>query len=1225
MNNFLEKVKKKRKIILIPMLIAVLIASTSTYTTVENDAVYKEGKLSNTPYAVQQYISNVNIDGDGNIVAGKTAKELWDEMKKNGSRVNKYLKNPEELQRLINAQRITDYLDTRENPDEKIDWDAINKDVNSKAIQGIVKLKRAKSDGSILTMTYVDPETFQSYINNYNSSGTEEAKQKALKHFTLERGYKSSSSFGTGESITAGTEINIPSGLGSAHTYMGWQMITATTSTQYKLREQAGMNFDQEGFGRINGRYVIACTTTFGDVGDYIDFYQEDGSVLQCIIGDIKNQNDPGCTEWGHENGQVIVEFVVDKSSWYNCNHPNPGQQGFHEEWNKTLTKAINGGSYFDNPNFGSDSISSNGSSTGGSSNSTSGSNVMKWPTDGTTITSTFGYRNAPTAGASTNHGAIDIAVPSGTNVYAAEAGTVTTAGYSSSGGNWVWIDHGNGYITKYLHNSVLKVSEGDKVEKGQVIALSGSTGISTGPHVHFQVEYNGEKVDPLSFKYDNNMGDGTGGIGADTSTVSTTNTFYAKVATWNEITTTVTSNDDAIEQKNTTVYNMTTTKIDYQQFISGYRMPFQYLWALLVTSQEKGFAFDLAELVYNSEIEITVHDNLSINTNVTTDSYTRQTKTVTDNVRVRVQYSDTSQRYDNWDTQHEHPYEATTTGELIKTGGPFEAESEQQYTTVTTIVTKTNTLDVKLTKANVWIVNYSQEFKLQTPDPVVTPTSTRQYDDEAYPEEPNSTDNNDSAGLAEGFRQSVLSEYSSGHTTATATIESLTSKYYKRIINRTVSIDNTLQNTKYIAEPAVVKEKTDKKSDEPNFVTVLIKHKTAKGKIISGRKILYDILEKCPDTKDMVDLTKYLLYKTTGKDYGVTEFDFSIYDPANFQSLTDQYGGSSNIEGVPGQIFDFLLSKGVPAPGAAAIVANIENESSFDPKATNGTHTGLCQWSNNSRFVKLKEYANSKGKDWSDVETQLEFLWSELESSYKEVKDVMMNSTTEADLEYATWYWGRHFEVYFIGSYNSTRNLSEQKERFTDAQKWYNEWKEKHTGGGSVNVQVGEAARIQGDDARIQWLYDGNGVPQSKEENDKYLETFPVEYLDMNGSQQTMNVTMHKKLKTEIQAIFKEMVSAGFKVIGGDISYRDWGSDGGYRGKFYYSAHTYGHAFDVNPEQNYYINSSGTTVGSHYSPGSDPYSVTQDIINIWKQHGFYWGGDWTSLKDYMHFSYFNH
>ena len=183
----------------------------------------------------------------------------------------------------------------------------------------------------------------------------------------------------------------------------------------------------------------------------------------------------------------------------------------------------------------------------------------------------------------------------------------------------------------------------------------------------------------------------------------------------------------------------------------------------------------------------------------------------------------------------------------------------------------------------------------------------------------------------------------------------------------------------------------------------------------------------------------------------------------------------------------------------------------------------------------------------------------------------------------------------------------------------------EKHTGGGSVNVQVGEAARIQGDDARIQWLYDGNGVPQSKEENDKYLETFPVEYLDMNGSQQTMNVTMHKKLKTEIQAIFKEMVSAGFKVIGGDISYRDWGSDGGYRGKFYYSAHTYGHAFDVNPEQNYYINSSGTTVGSHYSPGSDPYSVTQDIINIWKQHGFYWGGDWTSLKDYMHFSYFNH
>lgn len=174
-------------------------------------------------------------------------------------------------------------------------------------------------------------------------------------------------------------------------------------------------------------------------------------------------------------------------------------------------------------------------------------------------------------------------------------------------------------------------------------------------------------------------------------------------------------------------------------------------------------------------------------------------------------------------------------------------------------------------------------------------------------------------------------------------------------------------------------------------------------------------------------------------------------------------------------------------------------------------------------------------------------------------------------------------------------------------------------------NVSVGEAAKIEGEEARIEWLYDGNGVPKSEEENNKYLEKFEVEFLNKDGVRDTMTVTMHKKLKTEVQAIFKEMADAGFKIIGGDISYRTWGSDAGFKGTFPQSAHTYGHAFDVNPNENYCIYGDGSIVGSFYKPGENEYSVTEEIINIWKKHGFYWGGDWTSLKDYMHFSYFNH
>lgn len=129
---------------------------------------------------------------------------------------------------------------------------------------------------------------------------------------------------------------------------MGWQLITSKTSVQYKLKSQAGQNFDSEGFGIINGRYVVACTTTYGSVGDYIDVYQSNGNVLKCIIGDIKNQNDAGCNKWGHLSGKCVIEFVVDKSKWYNPKHANPGTSSCHPEWGaKTITKIVNLGSYF--------------------------------------------------------------------------------------------------------------------------------------------------------------------------------------------------------------------------------------------------------------------------------------------------------------------------------------------------------------------------------------------------------------------------------------------------------------------------------------------------------------------------------------------------------------------------------------------------------------------------------------------------------------------------------------------------------------------------------------------------------------------------------------------------------------------------------------------------------------------------------------------------------------
>lgn len=117
----------------------------------------------------------------------------------------------------------------------------------------------------------------------------------------------------------------------------------------------------------------------------------------------------------------------------------------------------------------------------------------LQWPVSGP-LTSPFGMRWGRL------HPGIDIGVPSGTPVHAAAAGTVIYAGWESGYGNFVVIDHGGGIATAYGHNTSLAVAVGEHVEQGQVIAYSGSTGFSTGPHVHFEVRVDGNPVDPLGY-----------------------------------------------------------------------------------------------------------------------------------------------------------------------------------------------------------------------------------------------------------------------------------------------------------------------------------------------------------------------------------------------------------------------------------------------------------------------------------------------------------------------------------------------------------------------------------------------------------------------------------------------------------------------------------------------------------------------------------------------------
>lgn len=121
------------------------------------------------------------------------------------------------------------------------------------------------------------------------------------------------------------------------------------------------------------------------------------------------------------------------------------------------------------------------------------------WPCSGI-ITDYFGYRNTGISGASSYHRALDIARSYGTPIYASDGGTVVHSGWYGSLGYCVIIDHGNGYRTTYGHNSELYVSVGDHVYQGECIAAMGSSGVSSGPHCHFGIEYYGTWVDPLNY-----------------------------------------------------------------------------------------------------------------------------------------------------------------------------------------------------------------------------------------------------------------------------------------------------------------------------------------------------------------------------------------------------------------------------------------------------------------------------------------------------------------------------------------------------------------------------------------------------------------------------------------------------------------------------------------------------------------------------------------------------
>ena len=269
---------------------------------------------------------------------------------------------------------------------------------------------------------------------------------------------------------------------------------------------------DEEERGTASFWSVIFKATSFSDLLGRIDFINEVAEHDQSVINDLRQlrqqmQADRQALEEQRsqlESRQTELNSQLEAATQLIAKY-NETADGLNDLAAQEKAAAdeldaqIQARREEENRNNGGDN-SGGGGGGGSGSDETPSSDGYIWPSDCRLITSGYGGREQPTPGASTTHMGVDIGASYGSYIYAVKSGTVTGSKYSWGGyGNYVEIDHGNGNFTLYAHMSERLVEVGEHVEQGEVIGLCGSTGISTGPHVHYEIWENYTRINPLN------------------------------------------------------------------------------------------------------------------------------------------------------------------------------------------------------------------------------------------------------------------------------------------------------------------------------------------------------------------------------------------------------------------------------------------------------------------------------------------------------------------------------------------------------------------------------------------------------------------------------------------------------------------------------------------------------------------------------------------------------
>lgn len=336
------------------------------------------------------------------------------------------------------------------------------------------------------------------------------------------------------------------------------------------------------------------------------------------------------------------------------------------------------------------------------------------------------------------------------------------------------------------------------------------------------------------------------------------------------------TRRDNIEDQSLEPMYNITLSKMDYLKQIEKYTMPFDLLWTLLVYSQDEDFVYKLSELAIDTNIEITVHDNITYID--TTDVYN-----YTKNVRIHEQATF---------------YDMTTTPPRVGSRKYQGDRPEEHYTyTITNSdYYESNNPILAVTYVDCWLLKYEVKYIKSHQGPTSISNVTTEADDNDYVDD-------GEEGIGQSSGDSLLNQWGSNYKsildsaysgakdennkeyTVKYGIMDIRLKYKKRVTGRTRTVTTINKSNTYQSQPGVITEKVDPNADEDNFVK-LLKHSGKSDNLKSIAGWFFESIEAQESICDLEDLMKFLLYKTYNIDYGVTEFDFSTFDPTKFQNI---------------------------------------------------------------------------------------------------------------------------------------------------------------------------------------------------------------------------------------------------------------------------------------------------------------------------------------------------